>query len=320
MTQKILVGLDIGGTTVKIAFLDMDGEFIHKWEIPTDKSDGGINVVGDIAKAIDEKMNELGLAKEQFVGIGAGAPGPFELETGLIYNAVNIGWKNYPLKALLEEKTGLPVVADNDANVAAAGEMWKGAGNGAKDVVCVTLGTGVGGGIITNGKIVQGVKGAGGEIGHMTAIPQNGAPCNCGKTGCLETVASATGIARIATEKVKAGEESGLQAVYQASGTITAKDVFDAAYADDKLAKEVVDHIAFHLGLSLSHLANTLNPEKIIIGGGVSKAGDILINSLKHYFEQFCFSTVRESTSIAIATLGNDAGVIGAAYLAKTEL
>lgn len=319
MAEKVLVGLDIGGTTVKIAFLHMDGEFICKWEIPTDKTNGGVNIVGDIAKAIEEKIASLKLSKAQFVGIGVGAPGPFDLETGLIYNAVNIGWKNYPLKALLVEKTGLPVVADNDANVAALGEMWKGAGNGAKDVVCVTLGTGVGGGVIANGKIIQGIKGAGGEIGHMTAIPYGGAPCNCGKAGCLETIASATGIARIATERVVVGEESSLQHVYKENGALTAKDVFDAAYQGDSLANGIVEHIAFHLGLALSHLANSLNPEKIVIGGGVSKAGDILIDAINKHFKEFCFPTVRESTSIAIATLGNDAGVIGGAYLVRPE-
>ena len=322
MTEKWLVGVDLGGTTTKIAFLSKYGELLHKWEIPTDKSENGKNIIVNIAKAIDKKLEELDQSKDKLVGIGMGAPGPVDTAKGIIYEAVNLGWENNtPLKDLLEVETGLHAVIDNDANCAALGEMWKGAGDGAKDLVCVTLGTGVGGGVITNGNIVHGVKGAGGEIGHITVVPEGGFQCNCGKTGCLETVASATGVVRLANEKLDAvADESSLRELRDSRGTINAKDIFDAARETDELALAVVDQLAFYLGLSLANLGNGLNPEKIVIGGGVSKAGDILLKPVKKHFEQFSFPTVRTSTNLSIATLGNDAGVIGAAWLVKNKI
>ncbi|MCR8847138.1 ROK family glucokinase [Rossellomorea sp. SC111] len=322
MAEKWLVGVDLGGTTTKIAFLSKYGELLHKWEIPTDKSENGKNIIVNIAKAIDQKLEELDQSKDKLVGIGMGAPGPVDTAKGIIYEAVNLGWENNtPLKDLLEVETGLHAVIDNDANCAALGEMWKGAGDGAKDIVCVTLGTGVGGGVITNGDIVHGVKGAGGEIGHITVVPEGGYQCNCGKTGCLETVASATGVVRLANEKLDAtGEESTLRAMRDSHGSISAKDIFDAARNQDGLALAVIDQLAFYLGLSLANLGNGLNPEKIVIGGGVSKAGDILLKPVVKFFEQFSFPTVRSSTHLSIATLGNDAGVIGAAWLVKNKI
>lgn len=316
--NKWLVGVDLGGTTIKVAFISMDGEIIEKWEIPTDKS--GERIVDDIAKAIDEKVKELGESKDKLAGIGMGAPGPVDLETGVIYRTVNLGWKNYPLKDRLEKATGLPAAVENDANIAALGEMWKGAGNREKDLICITLGTGVGGGIIVNGEIVHGNSGAGGEIGHMQSVVKGGPPCNCGKTGCLETVASATGIARIAQEKIQVGGEgSQLKTLYEKNGSLTAKDVFDAAKKGDYQAMEVVEEVTMHLGLALATLASALNPAKIVIGGGVSKAGNFLIEKVRHYFQQFVFPEA-SSAEIAIAALGNDAGVIGGAWLVKTYI
>lgn len=322
MTEKWLVGVDLGGTTTKIAFLSKYGELLHKWEIPTDKSENGKNIIVNIAKAIDQKLEELDQSRDKLVGIGMGAPGPVDTAKGIIYEAVNLGWENNtPLKDLLEVETGLHAVIDNDANCAALGEMWKGAGDGAKDIVCVTLGTGVGGGVITNGDIVHGVKGAGGEIGHITVVPEGGYQCNCGKTGCLETVASATGVVRLANEKLDAtDQESTLRALRDSHGSISAKDIFDAAREQDGLALAVIDQLAFYLGLSLANLGNGLNPEKIVIGGGVSKAGDILLKPVVKFFKQFSFPTVRTSTHLSIATLGNDAGVIGAAWLVKNKI
>lgn len=322
MTEKWLVGVDLGGTTTKIAFLNKYGELVHKWEIPTDKSDNGKNIIVNIAKAIDKKLEEIDQSKEKLVGIGMGAPGPVDMAKGIIYEAVNLGWeKNTPLKDLLEIETGLPAVIDNDANCAALGEMWKGAGDGAKDLVCVTLGTGVGGGVITNGDIVHGVKGAGGEIGHITVVPNGGFQCNCGKTGCLETVASATGVVRLAHEKLDLTEDSSiLRNIKINEGKISAKDIFDAAREKDELAISVIDQLAFYLGLSLANLGNALNPEKIVLGGGVSRAGDILLTPVSKHFEHFSFPTVRTSTKLSIATLGNDAGMIGAAWLVKNKI
>ncbi|NEY71606.1 ROK family glucokinase [Bacillus mesophilus] len=319
MTKKWLVGIDIGGTTIKMAFITISGEIDHKWEIPTDVGNQGENIIIDVAKALKDKLVELGATMEQLGGIGIGAPGPVQIESGLIYEAVNLGWKEYPLKKKLEDATGLPVIVDNDANLAALGEMWKGAGEKAKDVIVVTLGTGVGGGIITNGHIIHGVNGAGGEIGHITSVPDGGAPCNCGKTGCLETIASATGIVRQTIEQVEKYPDSTLVDKVN-NRTVTAKDVFDAAKGNDSLALAVIDQTAFHLGLALANLSNGVNPEKIVIGGGVSRAGDVLVTPIKLYFEKFAFPRVAIGAELSIATLGNDAGVIGGAWLIKEEV
>ncbi|XJZ26217.1 ROK family glucokinase [Bacillota bacterium Lsc_1132] len=321
MPEKWIIGVDLGGTTTKIAFINTYGEMIEKWEIPTDNSQKGKYITVNIAKSIDQKLAELGQIKQNLIGIGMGAPGPVQYETGVILNAVNLGWEdNFPLKDLLEAETSLPAAIDNDANCAALGEMWKGAGNGAKDLVCITLGTGVGGGVIAGGNIVQGVNGAGGEIGHITAVVKGGAPCNCGKTGCLETVASATGIVRLAKEALSKDEAGGkLKELLNQNGAISAKDVYECARNGDAVAAKVVDEVSLHLGLALANIANTLNPAKIVLGGGVSKAGDSLLAPVKKYFDQFAFAPVRKSTELALATLGNDAGVIGAAWLVKKQ-
>lgn len=319
MNDQWLVGIDLGGTTIKMAFINHYGEIQEKWEIPTDKS--GKEITTDIAKAIDAKLAELGLPKAKLAGIGMGAPGPVNLDSGLVYVAVNLGWENYPLRDHLEMETGLPAVIDNDANIAALGEMWKGAGDGARDLICVTLGTGVGGGLISNGEVIHGVNGAGGEIGHITVVPEGGAPCNCGKTGCIETIASATGIVRVAKEKLASTDKvSVLHTIIENNSDLTSKDVFDAVDQGDALAEEIIDYVTFHLGLALASISNGLNPEKIVIGGGVSKAGERLITKVEHYFKRFAFPRVAAAATITIATLGNDAGVIGGAWLAKTKL
>ncbi|MGD6967026.1 ROK family glucokinase [Rossellomorea vietnamensis] len=322
MSDKWLVGVDLGGTTTKIAFISFYGEIVHKWEIPTDTSENGKNIIVDIAKSIDHHLDELGETKAKLKGVGMGAPGPVDMDNGIIYEAVNLGWeKNTPLKDLLEVETGLPCVIDNDANCAALGEMWKGAGNGAKDIVAVTLGTGVGGGVITNGDIVHGSKGAAGEIGHITVMPEGGFQCNCGKTGCLETVASATGVVRLALQALENSEEASvLRSGLQTGGALSAKEIFDSAREGNALAVSIVDKLAFYLGLAIANLGNALNPDKIVLGGGVSKAGEVLLNPVDKYFHSFAFPTVASSTSISIAKLGNDAGVIGGAWLVKNKL
>ncbi|MFT4412627.1 ROK family glucokinase [Fredinandcohnia humi] len=319
MMDKLLMGIDLGGTTIKLAFITQEGDIVTKWEIPTDKS--GNMIITDIAEAIHEKMAELQLSKENFVGVGMGAPGPTNFDEGIVYQTTNLGWTNYPLRAELEEKVGIKAVIDNDANVAAIGEMWKGAGAGAKDLICVTLGTGVGGGLISNGEVIRGANGAGGEIGHITAVPEGGALCGCGKTGCIETIASATGIVRLATEAIQSHYGSSiLRDEFEQTGELSSKSIFEAASKGDEIAQQVIDQVTYHLGLSLSQIANGLNPEKIVVGGGVSKAGEQLLKPLMEQFSRFAFPRVAEAAEIAIATLGNDAGVIGAAYLAKTKI
>lgn len=320
MENHWFVGVDIGGTTIKMAFIDTYGDIVKKWEIPTNTKNEGKQITADISKAIFMQLDELNEPKTKLAGIGVGAPGFINMDTGFIYKAVNIGWTDFPLKDRLEVETGLPVVVDNDANLAALGEMWRGAGDGAKNLLLVTLGTGVGGGIVANGNILHGVNGMAGEIGHITSIAKGGAPCNCGKTGCLETIASATGIARIATDKVKEFHDSELYPIFRQEGKLTAKAVFDAANNKDKLALQVIDEISFHLGLAIANLANAINPEKIVLGGGVSKAGDLLLKHFNQHFQDYALPRVAEVVQIAIATLGNDAGVIGAVWLIKQKL
>jgi glucokinase len=319
--DKWIMSVDLGGTTTKLAFISMYGEILHKWEIPTDITDKGKNITVNIAKALDSKLNELGEPKSRVLGIGMGAPGPVNAINGSIYEAINLGWKDYPLQDLLEVETSLPAFIENDANIAALGEMWKGAGNGARDLVCVTLGTGVGGGVIANGALVHGVSGAAGEIGHVTMVLENGAPCNCGKTGCLETVASATGIVRLALEALESTDQKSLlKPILTSKGSISSRDIFDSAEKGDELAKAVIEKVSRYLGLALSNIANAMNPEKIVIGGGVSKAGEQLLEPVNKYFRKFAFPRVAKSTEISIATLGNDAGIIGAAWLVKNQL
>ncbi|CAM3805621.1 ROK family glucokinase [Mesobacillus zeae] len=319
MPQKWLVGVDLGGTATKLGITDDNGKMIHKWEIPTDVSNEGKNITGQIAYSIQQKLAETGLQKHDVKGIGIGAPGPADPETGVISEAVNLGWKcEYSLKEILEAETSLPVFVDNDANCAALGEMWKGAGSGSKDLVCVTLGTGVGGGIIANGQIVHGKNGAAGEIGHIISVAAGGASCNCGKTGCLETIASATGIVRLAYEQLAAQGQTGqLAGIHSKLGRLSAKDIFDSAKSNDTAAITVIDTVSLHLGIALANIANTLNPEKIIVGGGVSMAGDILLDPLRKYFTMYSFPRVAQSSEVTLATLGNDAGVIGASWLVK---
>lgn len=321
MDEKWLVGSDIGGTTIKMAFINQNGEIIYKWEIPTNINEKGKNIPKEMAKSIDQTLSELGQEKQKLIGIGVGAPGPVNLGNGSIDVAVNLGWNNFPLKDLLEMGTSLPVIVDNDANAAAIGEMWKGAGQGSKDLLCITLGTGVGGGIISNGQIVHGINGAGGEIGHITSLVEDGAPCNCGKTGCIETIASATGIVRLAIEELSFTETpSRLRDFYNEHQILSSELVFEVANEGDELANRVIGKVTLYLGLALAHLANGLNPEKIIIGGGVSKAGDALLVPLKEQFARFAFPRVLQGVELANATLGNDAGIMGGAWLVKKRL
>ncbi|WP_258833469.1 ROK family glucokinase [Peribacillus frigoritolerans] len=321
MDEKWLVGADIGGTTIKMAFINQNGEIIYKWEIPTNINEKGKNIPKEMAKSIDQTLSELGQEKQKLIGIGVGAPGPVNLGNGSIDVAVNLGWNNFPLKDLLEMGTSLPVIVDNDANAAAIGEMWKGAGQGSKDLLCITLGTGVGGGIISNGQIVHGINGAGGEIGHITSLVEDGAPCNCGKTGCIETIASATGIVRLAIEELSFTETpSRLRDFYNEHQILSSELVFEVANEGDELANRVIGKVTLYLGLALAHLANGLNPEKIIIGGGVSKAGDALLVPLKEQFTRFAFPRVLQGVELGNATLGNDAGIMGGAWLVKKRL
>lgn len=313
-----LLGIDIGGTTIKLAFVNKEGVIVHKWEIITRTEEKGLHIISDIGKSVKAKLEEW--QDGNLIGAGLGAPGPVDFETGAIYVAVNIGWKDYPLKELLEKELGIPTVVDNDANIASFGEFWKGAGRGSNDLVCITLGTGVGGGVIANKHLIHGVSGAAGELGHITVKPEGGAPCNCGKTGCVETIASATGIVRLAMEEIKRNQDSAIAAIFKESGLITSKDVVECAKCGDQASLDVLDEVAKYLGLAAANVGNVINPDMIVFGGGVSKAGDIILKPIEKYFKQYAFPRVAESTELKVASLGNDAGVIGAAGLIMQQL
>ncbi|MDR0300046.1 MAG: ROK family glucokinase [Streptococcaceae bacterium] len=317
MKNKI-IGIDLGGTTVKFGILTTAGEIQDQWAIATNILDEGAHIVPDIIESIKHRLALYKLATSDFIGIGMGSPGSVNLETGAVTGAYNLNWKTtVEVGKAITEATGLPFFIDNDANVAALGERWMGAGENQPDVIFITLGTGVGGGIIAGGNLIHGVANAGGEIGHIVVVPEDGFDCTCGSKGCLETVASATGIVRVARQLAE--EYVGASQLHQAidSGQlISSKDIFEAAEEGDTFALSVVDKVSFYLGLACGNLGNTLNPDSIVIGGGVSAAGEFLRARVEKYFLQFTFPTVKKTTKIKLATLGNDAGIIGAASLA----
>ncbi|GAA0417029.1 MAG: ROK family glucokinase [Bacillota bacterium] len=316
--NQIIIGVDVGGTTAKLGFINNQGDILRKWEIPTITENEGIQIVDDIWNSIERQLSHDQYTNDQVLGIGVGAPGFIEDETGFVYEAVNIGWKNYDLGNQLKQRSNLPVFVENDANIAVLGENWKGAGNQARNLVAITLGTGVGGGIITNGQIVNGEAGIGGEIGHIT-IDIDGYTCNCGRIGCLETIVSATGIVRQAMEKAE--NQSGLLATYISEhGSITAKDVFQFAAAGDKSAREIVKNTADVLGMAISNIGTIVNPAKVLIGGGVSKAGEAFLYDIRESFDKYALSRVSENCELKLAQLGNDAGIIGAAFLVKQKI
>ncbi|SFJ20949.1 glucokinase [Halobacillus dabanensis] len=314
--EQLYIGADIGGTTVKLAFIKDDGSIVEKWEIPTNTESEGKSIPTDISQSIDEKLKERNIHKEAIMGIGAGAPGFVDTSSGFIHEAVNIGWKNFDFGSHLEELTGFPVWVDNDANLAALGENWLGAGKGCTELIAVTLGTGVGGGIIANGNVLNGANGTAAELGHVTVVPVGGVPCNCGKTGCLETVSSATGIVRKAKEIARSYPDSLLQTLLK-NGELTAKDVFDAADDGDEAAEKVIHEVTDVLGMAIANMAIAINPEKIVVGGGVSKAGTQLLAPLEKAYRKYALKRTAEASNFGIAELGNDAGVIGGAYLVK---
>lgn len=317
MKRKLIFSIDVGGTAIKLAVIDIEGNLLKLWQIPTNIKDEGKYIIDEIYEQFELVIEELHIHKNDFLGVGMGAPGPI-LPNGVMKRATNIGWTNYPLKEKLEERFGLPAFVENDANLAALGEMWQGAGKNMENLVCVTLGTGVGGGVITNGEIVSGVTGGGGEIGHITVQDKSGSNCNCGKKGCIETIASATGIVRLAMEAIQNAEnENALTKLYQENGKITAKDVLDLAAQQDAVCVQIVDEVCYYLGQVLGNLSSVLNPEAFIVGGGVSNAGDTLLIPLEKYYRQFAFPSTVDDTKIIRATLGNKAGVYGAAYLVK---
>ena len=307
-------GIDVGGTTVKCGLFRTDGTMVEKWEIVTRTENNGEAIIPDIAATIEKKIEELHLDKADIDGVGIGVPGPVN-DKGDVLCAVNLFWGFKELSKELSELTGLPAMAGNDANVAALGEAWKGAAAGAKDVILATLGTGVGGGIIINGKIISGHHGAGGEIGHANIDHNETETCNCGNKGCLEQFASATGIVRMAKKELEASSDP---SVLRDKAKLSAKAVLDAFKAGDALAVRVMENVGDKLGGALAVFACVVDPEIIVLGGGVSRAGQPLIDCVEKYYKQYAFPTCKD-TPIVLASLGNDAGMYGAARLVIKE-
>ena len=309
--MKYGFGIDLGGTTVKIAYFDQNGTMLDKWEIPTVAENGGVQILPDIARSVQGYLDTKGVAREQILGLGIGVPGPVSGK-GVVNRCVNLGWGVFNIADSLSSLTGFPVKAGNDANVAALGEFWKGGGQGCDNMVFVTLGTGVGGGIVVEGNLLHGAHGSGAEIGHLVLNRNETAVCGCGKRGCVEQYCSATGIVRLAKLRLnKDDAPSSLRSLEE----ITCKDIFDAGKAQDEVALEILDQYYAYMGEFLGDVCSTVDPEVVVLGGGVSKAGNMLLEGIKPYFQKYVFHAA-SAVRFALASLGNDAGAYGAFKLA----
>lgn len=307
-------GIDVGGTTVKCGLFKTDGELLEKWEIPTRTEDKGKNIIPDIAETINKKLEEKGISKDDVEGVGIGIPGPVNA-AGDVLCAVNLYWGFTPVSQELGKLTGLKAMAGNDANVAALGEAWKGAAAGSDNVIMVTLGTGVGGGIILGGKILAGSHGAGGEIGHANINHEETDSCNCGNKGCLEQYASATGIVKVARRILESTKQD---SVLRSCPSLSAKNVLDAYKDGDEVAVQIMEEVGDKLGGALGIFTCVVDPDAIVIGGGVSKAGQPLIDLVTKHYKKYAFSMCKD-TPIVLASLGNDAGIYGSARMVLNQ-
>ena len=314
-TMKYGFGADVGGTTVKLGLFSHMGDLIEHWEIPTRTIKNGEHILPDIAEALEDCLERRGISKEDVIGIGIGVPGPVSDE-GVVNRCVNLGWGVFNLHEALSSLTGLPVKAGNDANVAALGEYWKGGGAGCRSMVLATLGTGIGGGIIIDGKILSGAHGVGGEIGHIVLNKNETEQCGCGKYGCAEQYASATGVVRVTKRFLdRCDDPSSLRTV----SPLTCRDVFLHAAQGDKVANEALEYVYDCLGEFLADVCCVCDPELIVIGGGVSKAGQVLLDGIQRYFPHYMFHACKD-TKFALAQLGNDAGIYGSFRLVMDHL
>ena len=309
--KKYAFGVDIGGTTVKLGLFETDGNLLEMWEIPTRTVSGGKFILGDISEAAYEKLSERGISHLDVEGIGMGVPGPVG-QDGTVFKCVNLGWDVFNVERELGELTGMRVKAGNDANVAALGEMWQGGGKGCSNIVMITLGAGVGGGVIIDGHILAGYNGAAGEIGHLPMTDDETECCGCGKKGCLEQYASATGIVRMTKKYLDAHKDT--DSSLRSIETFSAKDIFDAAKAKDEAAVVMVSELGRMLGKGLAQIACVVNPEAFVIGGGVAKAGDILLDAIREHYVEYAFHASRD-TEFRLASLGNEAGIYGGVKL-----
>lgn len=308
--EQVCFGIDIGGTAVKVGLFNVEGKLLNKWDFATKKTGNGKDILKDAAVFVLDKIKELKLDKEAVLGVGVGIPGPVK-DNGEVLELANLGLGHFNIEEEMHSITGLKVKAGNDANVAALGELWMGGGKGYHNMVLATLGTGVGGGIILNGTVLAGSNGAAGEIGHIFVNEEETSSCGCGKKGCLEQYASATGIVKVAKKILSETKEPSAMRGYP---ELSAKGVFDCAKEGDKLALEAVDKACYYLGVAMAHIAQVIDPEVFVIGGGVSKAGEILTNTVKKHYNKHVMDALKNK-EFTLATLGNDAGIYGAAKL-----
>lgn len=312
----MIIGVDIGGTAIKLGLFSMKGELLDKWSINTDTGDDGKNVLPSVATAIINRLNEKKLSYKEILAIGIGVPCPITRD-GDIVKSANLGWKKSKnvkkeLAYALGTDFSCGIYTGNDANVAALGEAFMGAAAGRENVVMVTLGTGVGGGIISGGSLIYGAHGMGGEIGHMHINDSETKTCGCGSKGCLEQMSSATGIVRLAKNLLEEYKEPSILR----KQSISAKAVFDAYKENDFIARLVVDRFAKYLARALVNVSMIVDPDIFVIGGGVSAAGDCLLEPIKKYYKEFMSFSLCDHNEFVLATLGNDAGIVGAAKLA----
>ena len=304
-------GVDLGGTTVKIAYFDENGTMLNKWEIPTVTENDGQEILPDIAASIRQFIDQKDIDRSTIIGVGIGVPGPVDGK-GVVNKCVNLGWGVFNIAEDLSNLLGFPVKAGNDANVAALGEYWKGGGKGAENMIFATLGTGVGGGIVIGGRLLHGAHGSGAEIGHLVLNRDETEKCGCGKRGCVEQYCSATGIVRLAHRALEASNE---YSTLRQHNPLTCKDIFDCGKAGDPLAVRVLDQYYAYLVEALANLCDVVDPEAVVLGGGVSKAGQMLLDGVRPYFDRYIFHAAR-GARFALASLGNDAGAYGAFKLA----
>lgn len=309
--MKYGFGIDLGGTTVKIAYFDAEGHMLDKWEIPTVTENGGSRILPDIADSVKQYMADRKIDPAEVLGAGIGVPGPVN-SRGVVNRCVNLGWGVFNISETLSSLIGMPVKAGNDANVAAMGEYWMGGGQGCDNMVMATLGTGVGGGIVVEGRLLHGAHGAGGEIGHVLVNPEETEVCGCGNYGCAEQYCSATGIVRLANRYLASNDTP---SAMRGKAPLTCKDIFDLAKDGDVGAVIVREQYFECLGAFLARVCCVADPEVVVLGGGVSKAGKVLIKGMEPYFRKYAFHACH-TTRFALAVLGNDAGAYGAFKLA----
>lgn len=312
--MKYAIGADVGGTTVKLGLFAEDENLLEKWEIPTDLSDSGDHVLPDVACSINDILRGKGISGTDVLGVGFGIPGAIQPD-GIVNKCVNLGWGVRNITEEFKKLSGLETFVGNDGNVAALGEVWKGGGKGYRNAVLLTLGTGVGGGVIIGSRILTGAFGAAGEIGHIPMAENEEERCGCGKKGCLEQYSSANGLVRVAGRLLAASDQNSMLRNLK---KITAKEVCDAARAGDKLAQASIRFSMGLLGKAMASIAAVVDPEVFIIGGGLSKSGDLLLNPIREAYRQYAFHASR-NTPILLAELGNDAGIYGAVRLVLME-